>query len=306
MKIGLALGGGGARGMAHIGVLEAFKEIGVEIDFIAGTSMGSIIGGAYSLDKDIQVLREKILELVKRKEISNLEKLSAPTPQEEKRILIEGLATFVKELYLWNMRAIKKWLIDISQIEILINELVQERTFEELKLPFAAVACDLNTGREVVIGEGKLKEALLASSAIPGVFSPMHKEGKILVDGAIISIAPISACREKGADFVIAVDVVEQVKPRKFANGMEIIFQSDLITMGELNRFKLKEADFVIRPDIEEIGWAQFSATEKCIQKGNEAARAVIEEIKFLIKEKERKLKRKGNFVEKLLSRWRK
>ncbi len=306
MKVGLALGGGGARGMAHIGVLEAFRKNGIEVDLITGTSMGSVIGGAYCLDKDIEGVRKKVLELVRRKEILDLEKLSAPTPEEEKRLLIEGLVTFVKELYLWNMKAIKKWLVDTSQIEVLIDELVGEREFEELKLPFSAVACDLNTGLEVILSEGRLKEALLASSAIPGVFSPTQIGDRILVDGGIISLTPISACRTKGADFVIAVDVTDLIRPRKFTNGMEIIFQTDLITQCELNRFKLKEADFVIEPQVKRISWAQFSLTGECIRRGEEAACAAIPEIKFLMEERRKYLKKKGSFKEKLFSIWRK
>ncbi len=306
MKVGLALGGGGVRGMAHIGVLEVFKKNGIEVDLVTGTSMGSIIGGAYCLDKDIEGVRKKILELVRSKEILDLEKLSAPTPQEEKRILIEGLVTFVKDLYLWNMKAIKKWLLDISKIGILINDLVGERKFEELKLPFFAIACDLNTGLEAILSDGSLKEALLASSAIPGVFSPIQKGDRILVDGGTVSLTPISACRTKGADFVIAVDVAESIRPRKFTNGMEIIFQTDLITQCELNRFSLKEADFVIKPQVKEVSWAQFSLTGECIKKGEEAAQAAIFKIKFLIEERKKYLKRKRSFREKLFSMWKK
>jgi NTE family protein len=305
LKIGLALGGGGARGLAHIGVLEAFKKNNIEIDLISGTSMGAIIGAAYCLEKDIDWVRERTLRLVKRKQILNLEKLSAPTANEEKRILIEGLVTFVKELYLWNMRAIKKWLVDISHIESVINELVQEKGFEELILPFFAVACDLNTGREIILSEGKLKHALLASSAIPGVFSPIPKGEYLLVDGGIVSLVPINACRAKGADFVIAVDVAEEITPRQFTNGMEIIFQSDLITQGELNRVKLKEADFIIKPDVKKISWAQFSASQNCVKKGEEAAQIAIPKIKSLIEEKQKHKEIKKSFIKRLFLGWR-
>lgn len=303
MKIGLALGGGGVRGMAHIGVLEAFHESGIEVDLIAGTSMGAVVGASYCLNKDVERVKNELLRLVRGREIMILERLSAPTPEKEKIILIESLATFVKELYLWNMRAVKKWLIDNSKIAVDIEKLVQGKEFKDLNLPFFAVACDLKTGREIILSEGKLKDALLASIAVPGVFNPIYKGDLILVDGGIISLTPINACRGKGADFVIAVDVAEAIVSRQFTNGMEMIFQSDLITQYELNRLNLEKADFVIAPDVKQVSWGQFSLSEECINKGREAAQKVVSEIKFLLKEKRKHLKRKKSFMKKIFSR---
>lgn len=302
MKIALALGGGGARGTAHIGVIRALERHKIDFDFIAGTSMGAVVGASYCLTKDINWVEEKILKLTRTKEIMDMEKLSAPNPGEEKRILIEELSTFVKGLYLWNIRAIKRWIVDNAQMETVIDELVQEKNFDDLKLPFYAACCDLNTGEEVTIEKGKIKTAVLASIAIPGVFSPVEREGRILVDGGIINLAPISSCKGKNADFIIAVNVEENITPRKFKNGMEIIFQSDLITQYELNRLKLREADFVINPDVSNISWAQFSASERCIENGYEAGEKAVFALKTLISEKRKSMEKKKGFGAKLLS----
>ncbi|MFH1857115.1 MAG: patatin-like phospholipase family protein [Candidatus Omnitrophota bacterium] len=300
MKIGLALGGGGTRGMAHIGVLEVLEKSGLKIDMISGTSMGAIIGAAYSVDKNIGRVKTEMLRLVHGKEIMELEKFSKPSPSKEKFILIEGLTTFVKELYLWNMRAVKKWIINTSQIGNSIGELVQEKTFKDLCLPFYAVSCDLRTGEEIVISEGSLKESLLASIAVPGVFNPVYKGERVLVDGGIVNLTPISVCKKNGADFVIAVDVSESIETRHFSNGMEVIFQSDLITQYELNRVKLLEADFVIRPEVRDISWAQFSASERCIEIGRKATEKVVSEIKTLVQKKKR-----NSFLKKIIPLWR-
>lgn len=302
MKAALALGGGGARGTAHIGVIRALEQHNIDFDFIAGTSMGAVVGASYCLTKDIDWVEEKILKLTRTKEIMDMERLSAPSPGEEKRILIEELSTFVKGLYLWNIRAIKRWIVDNAHMEAVITELVQNKDFKDLKLPFYAACCDLNTGEEVTIEAGKIKEAVLASIAIPGVFSPVEREGRILVDGGIINLAPVSACKSKSADFIIAVNVEESIKPRKFKNGMEIIFQSDLITQYELNRLKLKEADFIINPNVNDISWAQFSASERCIKNGQEAGEKAVFELKTLIDEKRKSMEKKKGFGAKLLS----
>lgn len=303
MKVGLAMGGGGVRGMAHIGVLQAFHEGGIEVDVVTGTSMGAVVGATYCLDRDVNRSKSELLRLVRKKEIMILEKLSAPTPAGEKVILIESLTAFIKELYLWNMRAVKKWLIDNSKIAADIEELVRGMGFGDLKLPFFAVACDLKTGKEIVLSQGKLKDALLASIAVPGVFNPVYMGDTILVDGGIISLVPIDVCRQRGADFVIAVNVGEAIMPRQFSNGMEVIFQSDLITQYELNRVKLEKADFVIEPAVQQVSWAQFSLSEECIDRGREAAQKAIPELKFLLEKKMKHLKRKDSFVKKIFCR---
>lgn len=303
MKVGLAMGGGGVRGMAHIGVLEAFHENGIEVDVVVGTSMGAVVGATYCLDRDVNRSKSELLRLVRKKEVMILERLSAPTPAGEKVILIESLTTFIKELYLWNMRAVKKWLIDNSKIAADIEELVRGMEFKDLKLPFFAVACDLKTGKEIVLSQGKLKDALLASIAVPGVFNPIYMGDTILVDGGIISLVPIDVCRQRGADFVIAVNVGEAIMPRQFSNGMEVIFQSDLITQYELNRVKLEKADFVIEPAVQQVSWAQFFLSEECINRGREAAQKAIPELKSLLEKKIKYLKRKRSFIKKIFSR---
>ena len=287
-KVGLALGGGGVRGLVHIGVLKIFERAHIPIDIIVGTSMGAVIGGSYALLGQSFTLEEKVLELLKRGEIARLEFLAAESRPEEKRKIVEGLITFVKELLLWNLKGIKRWIANGAEFELLVRELVEEADFSQARIPFACVACDLRTGEEIILKEGKMTEAIMASSSVPGVFPPVEIKGKLLVDGAMTSEVPVEACRKLGADFVIAVNAESKIFHGKFRHGMDILFQSDEIRSHELIRLKLKMADFVIQPWIENISWAAFSKGEQCIRAGEKATLKVLNRLKSAIAKKKR------------------
>lgn len=287
-RVGLALGGGGVRSLAHIGVLKVLERENIPIDLISGTSMGAIVGAGFALTLNITELEKKILFLIKEKEIVKLESFAAKSESEEKQIVFERLSSFVKELFLWNLRAVKRCLVDPIQIEGLIGEIVGERSFKEVKIPFVVVATDLQKGKEVVLHEGRIRDALLASAAIPGIFAPVDLRGRILVDGGVVSLVPVRAVKNLGADFVIGVNVAAKVMPREFHHGIDIFFQSDTIRAYELNRLKLKECDFIIEPDVGDLSWAQFSEGKMCIRKGEEAALKIVNDIKASIRKKRR------------------
>lgn len=298
-KIGLALGGGGVRGLAHIGVLKVLEREKVPVDLIVGTSMGAVIGGAYALTRDSLGVEQKMLELLRREEIAKLEALAGESRPEEKKMIIEGLVSFVKELLLWNLRGIKRWIADGAEIKSLVEESVENSDFSQTKIPFACVACDLKTGEEVILNEGVMTEAVMASSSVAGVFPPIELQGRLLVDGGTTSEVPVEAARKFGADFVIAVNVGSKIFYDKFDHGMDILFQSDEIRSHELARLKLKLADFVITPRVENISWAAFSKGEQCIQEGEAAADAALLKLRSSLRKKKsthflRKLFRQG------------
>lgn len=293
-KVGLALGGGGARGLAHIGVLKVFQAANIPIDLIVGTSMGAIIGSAYALTLDASVVEKMVLDFLSRKEVVELESFAATSAPEEKRLIIENLVGFIKKLFLWNMRAIKGWLVDGEKIEVLIRELLRNGSFNQTKIPFASVATDLKRGGEVILNQGDLTKAILASSALPGVFSPIEIGGRTLVDGSIVSVVPIEAARTLGADFVIAVNVEGELTAKEFKHGIDVLFQADAVKGYELNRMKLKLADFVIEPKMSHISWASFSKGRSCIKMGEKAALEAVRDIERLIaRQRKRKVLRK-------------
>ena len=176
-KIGLALGSGSARGWAHIGVIRALTEAGIQIDCIAGTSIGALVGAVYASGK-IDALEDVVVQF------------------DWKQIA-----------YFFDVVLPKSGLIDGKKVSGFIRSHVKEINIEELSVPFCAVSTDMNTGKQVAIRKGDIIEAVRASISVPGIFTPVKKNGAILVDGGLVNPVPVSVAREMGADFVIAVDL---------------------------------------------------------------------------------------------------
>lgn len=248
-RIGLALGGGGARGLAHFGVLERLREMGVQLHCIAGTSIGAIVGAiaaADTLDEAIEWCRE-----------SDWIKLP--------KLLFETSLT-------------TKALIPGNGIENVLRSLIKKRDFTELSLPFAAVATDLDAGTRVVMRDGDLIEAVRASMSIPGVFRPISRNGRTLIDGGLVDPVPVAACREMGADFVIAVDI-NSMNPnapvRDFAkrNIFDILISTFNISQSEIARRSLIEdhPDLIIRPAVSEIMILDFRNAMNVVALGRNA-----------------------------------
>ena len=177
IKIGLALGSGSARGLSHIGVIHALEEAGIKIDCIAGTSIGSLIGAVYASGK-LEALEKVYLDF-----------------------------DWKKIAYFFDVVFPKSGLIDGNKVTDFVRDYVHAETIEHLSLPFKAVATDITTGKEIWIDNGDVIEAVRASLSVPGIFTPVRKNGRILVDGGLVNPVPVSTARSLGAEFVIAVDV---------------------------------------------------------------------------------------------------
>jgi NTE family protein len=184
-KIGLALGSGSARGWAHIGVIKALTEAGIHVDYVAGTSVGAVVGAVYASGR-IDSFKDVVLQLDWKK-----------------------IAFFLDVVFP------KSGLIDGNKIAEFIRSHVEEKNIEDLSLPFCAVSTDLATGNEVIIKDGDIIEAVRASISVPGVFTPVRKNGAILVDGGLVNPVPVSVVREMGADLVIAVDLNHDIVGKK-------------------------------------------------------------------------------------------
>ncbi|RZB34580.1 MAG: NTE family protein [Desulfobacteraceae bacterium Eth-SRB1] len=176
-RVGLALGSGSARGWAHIGVIRALAEAGIRVDYVAGTSIGALVGAAYA-SGEIDTLKEVVLRL------------------DWKQIV-----------YFFDVVLPKSGLIDGKKVSVFIGNNVKKINIEDLPFPFCAVSTDLDTGDEVAIQDGDIIEAVRASISVPGIFTPVKKNGTILVDGGLVNPVPVSVARDMGADFVIAVDL---------------------------------------------------------------------------------------------------
>ena len=258
-KIGLALGSGAARGLAHIGVLEALEKEAIPIDLITGTSIGAVIGALYAQGKDSSVIRNLVSGL-SRRQLASLVDLALPRTG-----LIQG-----------------------EKIKGLLEPVIGgDIEFGELRIPFACVATDIRTGEEVVISHGSVLEALRASISIPAVFTLVEWEGRYLVDGSLVNPVPVSVARQMGADFVIAVNVLPDIRrgaqwadDAKRPGIVRIIIQSLQIATYSAVRSSLEGADIVIEPQIADIDPIDFLRAEKCILQGELATQDSIPEIK--------------------------
>jgi len=263
-KIGLALSSGAARGLAHVGVLEVLQEEGIPIDIIAGTSAGAVMGAIYASGQDTRRMVEQALDAGWKKMAPLID------PSFPKTGFIKGRK--------------------ITQL--LSGFLGGDIEFSDLRLPFACVATDINTGEEIVIDSGPVVEALRASISIPGIFTVVRREGRHLVDGGLTTPVPVNVVRRMGADFVIAVNVNPEVSIRMSKSGRErarankapnifqVMIQSIYITTYSLAQGSLGNADVVIEPDLAHIGAGDFHKAAELIRHGQEAARKAIPEIK--------------------------
>jgi len=284
LKVGLALGGGGARGLAHIGVLKVLERENIPIDLITGTSMGAIIGGVYALKKDISAI-EKITEKYSKISEFNIDFSFSEKERKDKPFFLKKMSDFLKKGYILNLELRRKYINDGEGIKKIIKDLVGDKAFTDTKTPFAAVATDLVKGEKVILGQGKLFDALLASASIPGMFPPVLLDKKILVDGGIVDVVPIEAAQSLGANFVIGVNVSQTLKKRaEFDNAVEIFFRSDSITSAELRKLQLSFADVVITPKVGRFHWSDFSKPEQCVREGEVAAQNAILELKKKLK----------------------
>lgn len=262
-KIGLALGSGAARGLAHIGVLEVLEREGIPIDMIAGTSAGAAIGALYAQGKDASQIKSLATDL-NWKKLASLVDLTLP----------------------------KTGFIGGKRIKNLLESTIGDIEFGDLKIPLACVATDMGTGEEVVINQGSVLEGIRASISLPVIFTVVKWEGRYLVDGSLVNPVPVSILKRMGADFTIAVNVIpdmrervhradkEPLKDAKEPNIISVIMQSLYIATYSLVRASLEGADIVIEPQVAHIAAGDFHQAREYILQGKIAAQDSIMQIK--------------------------
>jgi NTE family protein len=247
--VGLALGGGMARGCAHIGVLRELEKHDIPIDLIAGTSVGSLIGGAYAAGLSPDQIEKMALTI---------------TWNDLGRVTISKLGFYNSE-----------------RTEEYIRKHFPVTEFEKARLPFGAVATDIQTGKMVIFTEGSLPLAIRASCAMPIFYTPVVVNGRMMVDGGLVGHIPASVARLMGADLVIAIDVNSQHLPIPPPTHLFSVMSQALSVMGRTAvQYLYADADIVIRPQIEQVRPDDLSKAAEMITAGEEAARRVIDKIK--------------------------
>jgi len=244
-RLGLALGGGGARGLAHIGVLKVLEEEGLKADFVAGTSVGSLIGALYCCG---YAWRE-LYELARSTDWHDLVTITVP----------------------------RLGLVNGRKLERLVARLTGGRTLERLPIPFRAVAVDIAAGEVVVLREGPVSRAVRASSSIPGIFEPVDWEGRLLVDGGLLDNVPSGVVREMGAEVVVAVNLSgERVKTRPPENILDMMFYSLEVLIHGQGQRGTAAADVPVVPDLSGFSYVSLGRLEEMVERGEAAMRAAL------------------------------
>jgi NTE family protein len=287
-KIGLALGGGGARGLAHVGVIKVLMKKGIRPDLIVGTSIGSIIGALFATTGDPDAVLHKVHEYFTCECYNNI-KLGFLEDSEEATKndgLLDALSRFLRRKF-FNV-SLARHQSYISQEDYMENMafLIDDIDIKDTKIPFAVVCTDVHAGKEVVLTKGSLRQAVAASSAIPGIFPPIDFQGKTLLDGGWVNQLPTKPCRDMGADVVIAVNVASELEQDfDLDTGLDILHRMNSITRNTLTRLQGRSADLVISPDVGKFSWTSFECIEGCMLLGEKAANNAIPAIKKHLKE---------------------
>jgi NTE family protein len=283
-RLGIALGGGGARGFAHLGILLVLEEYGIPIDVVAGTSMGAAVGCA----KALGISLHKLTQILGSLDLNVVLQISESTLREMQRAIGRGMVEYVRGP---NWKEAASGSDSLQRLIHLFRLLTGNRGFSDILLPFAAVAADVETGQEVVITEGNLAQAVAASAAIPGVFAPVFHDGHYLIDGGVLNKVPVDAVIDLGAEAVIAVDAGAPVS-RDLRTSLDVLLQSQRIASAHLTTLQLERARrrvegrlLVLRPAVEDITMLSFERLPEAVEAGKDAARAHLAEIRALLEE---------------------
>ncbi len=271
--LGLALGGGGVRGMAHIGVLTVLQKAGIPIYAIAGTSMGAIVGAAFGLspefDKDHLVRQVMDLDFKPALPLGVSEKDREGFFEHVRRFL--DVERFLIDA-MWGWGPFERKIVADA-----MDRLTLGKSLEESRIPLAIVAADLLSGEEVVFRKGPASFALQASSALPGFFPPVKQGERLLVDGAFVDLVPVDVVRTMGTSVVVAVDVDQGAAQGDISNGLQAFLRSVEIGARHHKRLHLKMADLVIHPEFgEHVDSFDFSKATLCVEAGVQAAERAV------------------------------
>lgn len=260
-KVGIALGGGGARGFSEVGVLRVFEQEKIPVSFVAGTSVGSLVGALYAdtgrvLDAEFHAVAATDEDLFDYAALSFLS------------------GGFVKG----------------EKLETFLNHRLKHRSIEDFAVPFAAVATNLRTGRTVLFDKGSAARAVHASAAIPGVFLPVEIAGETYVDGGVTNPIPVDVVRARGCDVVVAVAIPAAVPKAAPKSSIEVAFHAVTLMSAEIGRLRARDADVVITPDVGDVAYDDFTQKKRLIEAGEAAARQALPAIRAAIASKTRQV----------------
>jgi NTE family protein len=262
-KVGLVLSGGGAKGLAHIGVLKTLDSLNIKVDYIAGTSMGAVVGGLYAAGYSANQLDSIFSALDVNALLQDYTPRDSKSFYEKRNDEMYALTLPFTNFKLGLPSGLSKGSYNYNLISRLTKHVSHEREFNKLPIPFLCVATDLETGSQVVLERGILAEAIIASGAIPTLYNPVEINQKILIDGGVVNNYPVEELKSRGMDFIIGVDVQEGLKNRIQLNDVTtVLSQINNFSMIEKMDEKRKLTNIYINPDIKAVSYTHLRAHE--------------------------------------------
>lgn len=252
-RIGLALGGGAARGFAHVGVIQVLEEAGIRPVLVSGTSAGSLVAAIYASGKNGKQLQH-IAETMEEAAIAD-----------------------------WTLPLFNRGMLRGDALARYVNSQVGARLIENMPLPLGIVATDLHSGQSMLFQRGDTGTAVRASSAVPAVFQPVRISGRDYVDGGLVSPVPVRAARQMGAELVIAVDISSPPDGKLGGGTLDVLLQTFSIMSKSINYFELRDAEVVVRPALDGVSSADFGARKRSIEAGRLAMRQVLPQLQAAI-----------------------
>jgi NTE family protein len=249
-RLGLALGGGAARGFAHVGVIQVLEQNGIRPDLVVGTSAGSLVAALYASGKNAAELERAALSM-------------------EEATLTD-----------WSLPIAGRGVLRGEALARYVRQAVDGRLIENMSLPLGILATDLASGQGVLFRRGDAAQAVRASSAVPGVFTPVAIAGRDYVDGGLVAPVPVSQARAMGAEVVLAVDISSDPQGNATTGVLGLLLQTTAIMGQSINRFELAGAEVVLRPNLSGVGSADFTARQRSIEAGRAAMQAALPRLK--------------------------
>ncbi len=278
LKIGLALGGGGARGACHIGVLKSLEHRGIIPDVISGTSAGSMIGAMYASHANADIIEEKYTAHVNGEDFKDLGFRYIPNNEKDDSVFSQVFKQ-MKNQYILMVSSTRKSLVKNERLAKAANNLFANSQFSDLKIPLIVTATDLISGKPMLYKSGNVVDAVVKSSSIPGFVEPTYIDNRMLLDGGIVFPTPVPPLIGE-CDFIIAVNISRAFDTNEEPDNIfEITNRARDISTLHLNSYLLKQSDFVISPEHKNLHWSAFDKTEEFIKNGYNAAESEMEKL---------------------------
>jgi NTE family protein len=277
-RIGIALGGGGARGLAHLGVLMALEEAHIPIHFITGASAGAIVGAMYAQNPDAMAAIAQIKASFSDGIFEQLQLNCLKTARASS--FLHQTTRNIKKRIMINLAQSKRALLSDVCARDNLTRFIKEGNIEDTRIPFGIVATSLHTGEDVCFTSGDILTAVTASSAISGFLAPVDLNGDLLTDGAVSCPVPVKLLKDMGAETTIGVEISNRdIAPLEEVNVIEIIARAEMIESIRLSQMMVKTADVAICPDTKDIHWSDFSRIDELIEAGLESTREKLPDI---------------------------